>query len=215
MGTEFAGDMLGAPYAGYVFKITGGNDKDGFPMRQGILKNGRVRILMAKGQKCFRPRREGQRKKKSIRGCIVGKDICVLAVSIVKHGEQAIAGITDIKRPRKLGPKRASKIRRLYQLEKKDDVKKFVVKKTRKNGKLKSPKIQRLVTNDRIRRKRVIRKIKQERLDATKHALSEYKKVMAEYRKKQKKPAKEAAPAKAAPAAPSAKAPKPAVPPKA
>ena len=68
-----------------------------------------------------------------------------------------IVGITDVKRPRKLGPKRASNIRALYQLEKKDDVRKYVVKKTRKNGKLKMPKIQRLVTNDRIRRKKVIR----------------------------------------------------------
>lgn len=220
MGEEFPGELLGQAYAGYIFKITGGNDKDGFPMRQGILKNGRVRILMDKNQKCFRPRRDGQRKKKSVRGCIVGKDICVLALSISKHGEQPIPGITDLKRPRKLGPKRASKIRRLYQLEKKDDVKKFVVKKTRKNGKLKSPKIQRLVTNERIRRKRTIRKIKTDRLEATKHAVSEYKKLMTEYRKKKrvesKSPEKAAAQGKPAPAgAPSAKLPKPAVPPKA
>lgn len=66
-------------------------------------------------------------------------------------------GITDVKRPRKLGPKRASHIRKLYGLEKKDDVRKYVVKKVRKNGKLKMPKVQRLVTNDRIRRKKVIR----------------------------------------------------------
>jgi small subunit ribosomal protein S6e len=33
MGNEVAGDSLGDEYKGYVFKITGGNDKDGFPMR--------------------------------------------------------------------------------------------------------------------------------------------------------------------------------------
>ena len=148
---------MGPQFAGYVFKITGGNDKDGFSMSQGIMKCGRVRILVAKGHKCYRPRRAGERKRKSVRGCIVGKDISVLALTIVKHGEKAIAGITDLKRPRKLGPKRASNIRSLYQLEKKDDVRKYVVKKTRKNGKLKMPKIQRLVTNERIRRKKVIR----------------------------------------------------------
>jgi len=90
MGNEFPGEMLGPQFAGYVFKITGGNDKDGFCMRQGILKNGRVRILMAKGEKCYRPRRPGQRKRKSVRGCIVGKDIGVLALTIVKHGEKPI-----------------------------------------------------------------------------------------------------------------------------
>jgi len=157
MGNEFPGEILGQQFAGYIFKITGGNDKDGFTMRQGILKNGRVRILMAKGQKCYRPRRDGERKKKSVRGCIVGKDISVLAVSIVKHGEHPIEGVTTVKRARSLGPKRASKIRSLYQLEKKDDVRKYVVRKVGKNGKKKAPKIQRLITSERIRRKKVIR----------------------------------------------------------
>lgn len=54
-----------------------------------------------------------------------------------------------------MGPKRASHIRKLYQLEKTDDVRKFVVKRQVKKGK-KAPKIQRLVTSERIRRKKVI-----------------------------------------------------------
>ena len=33
MGQEVEGDSLGDEYKGYIFKITGGNDKDGFPMR--------------------------------------------------------------------------------------------------------------------------------------------------------------------------------------
>jgi small subunit ribosomal protein S6e len=93
MGNEFPGETLDPKFAGYIFKITGGNDKDGFCMRQGILKNGRVRILMDKNQKCYRQRRKGERKRKSVRGCIVGKDIGVLALSIVKHGEIPIEGI--------------------------------------------------------------------------------------------------------------------------
>jgi small subunit ribosomal protein S6e len=196
MGNEFPGDILGQKFAGYVFKITGGNDKDGFCMRQGILKNGRVRILMDKNQKCFRPRRDGQRKRKSVRGCIVGKDICVLALTIIKHGEQPIEStitsinlkldITTVKRARSLGPKRASSIRKLYKLEKTDDVRKFVVRKTTKSGKKKAPKIQRLVSYDRIRRKKVIRKIFVERLAATKKAVTDYKKLMSDYRSKKK-----------------------------
>lgn len=92
MGNEFDGALLGSKYAGYVFKITGGNDKDGFTMRQGILKAGRVRILMKKGHKCFRERRTGERKRKSVRGCIVGKDLSVIALTIVKRGESQIEG---------------------------------------------------------------------------------------------------------------------------
>jgi len=40
MGAEVAGDDVGDEFKGYVFKITGGNDKDGFPMKQGILIQG-------------------------------------------------------------------------------------------------------------------------------------------------------------------------------
>lgn len=36
-------------FKGYVFKIMGGQDKEGFPMKQGVLTPGRVRILMHRG----------------------------------------------------------------------------------------------------------------------------------------------------------------------
>ena len=81
MGQEVEGDCLGDEYKGYIFKITGGNDRDGFPMRQGVmvkvisLFQGRVRLLLDKNQKCYRARRTGERRRKSIRGCIVGLDI--------------------------------------------------------------------------------------------------------------------------------------------
>lgn len=71
---------------GYVVRITGGNDKQGFPMKQGVLTTGRVRLLLGKGQSCFRPRREGERKRKSVRGCIVDANLSVLALVIVKKG---------------------------------------------------------------------------------------------------------------------------------
>ena len=45
MGQEIDGEVLGDDYKGYVFRITGGNDKQGFTMKQGIMVNGRVRIL--------------------------------------------------------------------------------------------------------------------------------------------------------------------------
>lgn len=31
-------------FKGYVFKIMGGQDKQGFPMKQGVLTNGRVQV---------------------------------------------------------------------------------------------------------------------------------------------------------------------------
>lgn len=79
---------------------------------------GRVRLLLGKGQKTYRPRRTGEKKRKSVRGCIVGHDICVLAMALVKKGEKDIEGFTTVSFPRRLGPKRANKIRKLYGLKK-------------------------------------------------------------------------------------------------
>ena len=187
MGNEFDGALLGKQFAGYIFKITGGNDKDGFTMRQGILKAGRVRILMKKGQKCYRPRKTGERKRKSIRGCIIGKDLSVIALSIVKQGETAIQGITTVKRARKLGPKRVGKIRKLCQLKENDNPRNFIVRKETKHGKHKAPKIQRLVTDVRRRRKTVLAKIKKDRMEVAKQGLADYKKLIADRRAKDKK----------------------------
>jgi hypothetical protein len=48
MGQEIDGELLGDEYKGYIFRISGGNDKQGFAMKQGVLVNGRVRLLMKK-----------------------------------------------------------------------------------------------------------------------------------------------------------------------
>jgi small subunit ribosomal protein S6e len=50
MGQEIDGEVLGDEFKGYIFRITGGNDKQGFPMKQGVLVNGRVRLLLKKSK---------------------------------------------------------------------------------------------------------------------------------------------------------------------
>jgi hypothetical protein len=126
-------------------------------MKQGVLSNTRVRLLLREGVSCYRPRRVGERKRKSVRGCIVGPDLSVLNLVVLKKGENEIEGLTDTQIPRRLGPKRANKIRKLFNLEKTDDVRKFVIaRKFEKKGKtvVKRPKIQRLVTPMTIQRKK-------------------------------------------------------------
>ena len=122
MGAEVPADSLGDEFKGYIFRITGGNDKQGFPMKQGVLLPYRVRLLLADGHSCYRIRRTGERKRKSVRGCIVGPDIAVLSLVIVKQGENDIPGLTDNVLPKRLGPKRATKIRKFFGLTKEDDV---------------------------------------------------------------------------------------------
>ena len=81
-------------YKGYIFKIMGGQDKQGFGMKQGVLVPGRVQLLMAPGDSCFRGfgRRKGERRRKSVRGCIVSPDLSVLNLVIVKKGAPPGAG---------------------------------------------------------------------------------------------------------------------------
>ena len=43
-------------------------------------------------------------------------------------GEKDIPGLTDKTVPRRLGPKRASKIRKLFNLSKEDDVRQYVIR---------------------------------------------------------------------------------------
>lgn len=45
MGAEVEADALGNEWKGYVVRISGGNDKQGFPMKQGVLTNGKINIL--------------------------------------------------------------------------------------------------------------------------------------------------------------------------
>lgn len=195
MGSEVEGAVLGDEFAGYIFRVTGGNDKQGFPMKQGIFAASRVRLLLKKTCTTYRQRRTGERKRKSCRGCIVGPDLAVIQLSILKKGETDIPNITDAERPNRLGPKRVSHIRKLFGLRKKDDVRKYVVRRTiSKNDKTfyKAPKIQRLVTETKLRRKKVIKKVKTDRYKASKENKAKYEKLLSNYLKEKKAAAKKA-----------------------
>ena len=85
---EVDGEHIGDEFKGFVFRISGGNDKQGFPMKQGVLTDQRVRLLLRKGLSCYRARRKGERKRKSVRGAIVGPDLSVLNLVVVKRGEE-------------------------------------------------------------------------------------------------------------------------------
>merc|ERR1719378_1856137 len=168
-------------------RISGGNDKQGFPMKQGILTNQRVRLLFKKGMSTFRERRNGCRKRKSVRGCIVGPDLATMALVVAKKGAEDIPGLTDDNKPRRLGPKRASNIRKLFNLEKKDDVRQFVVRREIEGKKKKkAPKIQRLVTPAMLQRKRYFKSQTRNRMVLAKKLKQDYQKRVSEYRQEQK-----------------------------
>jgi small subunit ribosomal protein S6e len=163
-------------------------------MKQGVLVNGRVRLLLSAGHSCFRVRRSGDRRRKSVRGCIVGPDIAVLNLVIIKKGKEELPGLTDKVVPRRLGPKRASKIRKLFNLSKYDDVRKYVIRREipikegskRKKPKTKAPKIQRLVTPRSLQRIRRRKALKKTRLVKAKAERATYLKLLRD-RAKQKR----------------------------
>ncbi|RXW21852.1 hypothetical protein EST38_g3991 [Candolleomyces aberdarensis] len=183
---EVPGDSLGDEWKGYIFRISGGNDKQGFPMKQGVLLPHRVGLLLSDGHSCYRIRRTGERKRKSVRGCIVGPDIAVLSLVIVKQGDNDVPGLTDVVLPKRLGPKRATKIRKFFNLSKQDDVRKYVIRREVKSQKnpeakayTKAPKIQRLVTPLRLQRRRHLNALKRHRIERQKEQKAEYDALIA------------------------------------
>jgi small subunit ribosomal protein S6e len=190
MAQEVDGSLLGEEFEGYLFRISGGNDKQGFPMRQGVLTNTRVRLLCKKGHKAYRQRRAGERKRKSVRGCIVGNDIAVLNLVVTQIGEKQVPGLTDDSVPRRLGPKRANNIRKLFSLTKEDDVRKYVISRTFTNKKgvtvRKAPKIQRLVTPLVLQRKKARKVSMMANLQKSKADAEAYKKLVAQRKAEEK-----------------------------
>ncbi len=171
-------------------------------MKQGIFTNSRIKLLLAPGSKGYRAKRTGERKRKSVRGCIVGPDIKSLSVTVSKKGEQEIPGLTDTTVPRRLGPKRANNIRKLYGIERQEGkdqsittalIKKNVTRRTFKSKKnpaaperQKAPKIQRLITDIRLRRKRINKEEKVRRWRKTLEARTAYNKLIDEHVAKRK-----------------------------
>ena len=110
----------------------------------------------SKGHSCCRPRWTGERKCKSVPICTVDANLNDLNWVIVKKKggggslEKDIPGLTDATVPHQLGPKRASRIWKLFDLSKEDDVCQYVVRKPLNKGgkkpRSKAPKSECLVT---------------------------------------------------------------------
>lgn len=171
IGDEIEGDGIGFP--GYVFKITGGSDRQGFPMKQGVHVSSRVKLLLERGTVGYRAHwgRSGERKRRAVRGCIVANDIRVINMIVVRSGEAKIEAL-EVENPRLLLPKRANKVRKLLNLPSvANPVKNMPKHKTGKKKHFHRVKVQRLMTPAVRRRrseKKVATKARQERAAAAK-----------------------------------------------
>ncbi|HDM67156.1 MAG TPA: 30S ribosomal protein S6e, partial [Thermoplasmatales archaeon] len=74
---------------GYKLEITGGTDKDGFPMRRDLPGMRRRRLLLTKSQG-FKPKKKGLRKKKSVHGNTISQNIVQINMKITKYSSRPI-----------------------------------------------------------------------------------------------------------------------------
>ena len=81
IGEAIDGTSLGLQ--GMKLEIMGGSDKDGFPMRKDIHGGVRSRILISKGVG-FRATKEGERRRKLVRGNTVTEDIVQVNLKVLK-----------------------------------------------------------------------------------------------------------------------------------
>ena len=86
IGDKFNGDVIGLN--GYVLEITGGSDKDGFPMWKDIEGIARKKIILTRG--IGYKAKKGQRKRKSIRGNTLSQDIAQISCKVIQKGEKAL-----------------------------------------------------------------------------------------------------------------------------
>jgi small subunit ribosomal protein S6e len=87
MGDKIEGDVLGMP--GYSVQVTGGSDREGFPMRSDLPGSKRRTILLSTGTG-YHPTAEGKKKRKSIHGRDISSDIGQLNVKVVEAGAKSI-----------------------------------------------------------------------------------------------------------------------------
>lgn len=87
VGEEFDGGIAGL--SGYTLKITGGSDKQGFPMRRSIEGTIRKQVMLEKGAG-IQEDEEGVRRRKSVRGNTVSDEIEQLNTQVVEEGSKSI-----------------------------------------------------------------------------------------------------------------------------
>ncbi len=92
IGEEFDATLVGL--TGYKLKITGGSDKNGFPMKKDVDGSRRIKSLLAGGIG-FNPKRDGQRRRKTVRGNTVSDDIVQINTVVTQKGEKEINEILE------------------------------------------------------------------------------------------------------------------------
>jgi len=90
VGDKVSGSGIGLE--GYEVEITGGSDKDGFPIRPDVEGPARKKIILT-SPPGYHPKHSGNRKRKSVRGNTISQDISQVNVKVVKSGSKKLEDI--------------------------------------------------------------------------------------------------------------------------
>jgi small subunit ribosomal protein S6e len=87
IGDEIDASLIG--FKGFKIRITGGSDKNGFPMKKDVEGQRRIRSLLSGGIG-FRPKKKGQRRRKTVRGNTISDDIVQISTVVTEKSEKSI-----------------------------------------------------------------------------------------------------------------------------
>lgn len=74
--------------SGHKVRITGGSDKDGFPIRPNVHGGVRRKVILGGGVG-FNPKDEGQRRRKMVRGNVITDEIVQINMKIMEKPKKA------------------------------------------------------------------------------------------------------------------------------
>ena len=86
MGEILDGAIVGL--SGHKVQITGGSDKDGFPMRPSVHGGVRRNVILGGGVG-FNPKDDGERRRKMVRGNVITDEIVQINMKITEKPKQA------------------------------------------------------------------------------------------------------------------------------
>jgi len=96
IGDSIDGDVVGV--SGYSMVITGGSDREGFPMRRDLPGTRRRKILISGGTG-YHSTEKGSRRRKSVHGCNISQDVGQINVKITERGVKPVEELLGIAAP--------------------------------------------------------------------------------------------------------------------
>lgn len=179
---QFDGAAITPQLAGSIVQIVGGNDYQGIPMSPAQATTKRIRLLLSKGDIGYRCRRNGVRRRKTVRGSVVSNEILALNVILVKPAEgKTIEGLTDVVNSKTHLPRKDSKLRAVFGVPEGEDTLTYiqnVLKQNDENAVIPKIKITGVMTEE---RKRMIAEKKAQREARKSKLLSEKAEYEAKY----------------------------------